>query len=305
MKIKLLLISLIFCFTASVSFAQFDKLVFQLGVGIVNPDKQLRGNNYIQYQNSYPYFNYNTMKWDTVYSPNGWAFVDSSLISKNLQAQTGFYINGTAKINIDKYETVRLIGSLSFSAFNAFQSAKSGFVPLLTYNGAYSQPLSYDYNASNFGIGLGIEIAPLSFTKLISPFINGTFNFNFLNSKLSRTTGPNDSTSINFTGFRLGLNIGAGIEFKVSPQFGIALGMKYDFGNLLLKNTDQAGLVEWGRTNASLNDDEGYYISNLYGALGDRYRGNIKSDSKQLNWSTFYVAVNFYPNIGKTTTTKK
>jgi hypothetical protein len=302
MKIKLLLTFLMLFFISSITYSQFDKFVFQLGAGIVNPDKQLRGNNYINYDSGpYIYQNPGDTTRNALYSPGGFAFVDSSLIAKNYGAKTGFYINGTAKINVDKYETFRLIGTLSYSAFNAFEGAKSGYTPLLTYSQAYLQPLSYDYNISNFGIGLGIEVAPLSFTKLVTPFINGTFDFNFFNAKLSRTTGPNDSTSISFDGFRMGLNLGAGIEFKVSDQFGFCLGAKYDFGNLLFKNTDQIGLVEWGRTNANINDDGGSYISNLYGALGDRYRANIKSDSKEMNWSSFYIAVNFYPNIKKTT----
>lgn len=307
MKIKILLSLILVLFLSSTTFAQFDKLVFQLGVGIVNPDKQLRGSNYINYfTGPYVYQNPGDTTHFYLYSPTGFAFVDSNFISTNYAAKTGFYINGTAKINVDKYETFRLIGTLSFSAFNAFEGAKSGYTPLLTTNPPYAltQPLSYDYNISNFGIGLGMEVAPLSFTKLVTPFVNATFDFNFFSAKLSRTTGPNDSTSINFDGFRLGLNLGAGLEFRVSDQFGFCLGAKYDFGNLLLKNTDRAGLVEWGRTNASINDEEGYYISNLYGALGDRFRGNIKSNSKEMNWATFYVAVNFYPDMGKKTPKK-
>lgn len=302
MKIKILLLALLLTFFASQTYAQFDKPVFQLGVGLVNPDKQLRGNDYISYFNNYYYQNPGDTAWYLLTSPTGFAMVDSNFLSKNYGAKTGFYINGTAKINVDKYETFRLVGGLSFSAFNSFQSTKSGYVPLLTYGGASSRPIEYDYSVSNFGIALGLEVAPLAFTKVVSPFVGANLTFNFLNAKLTRTTGPNDSTSIGFTDFRMGLNLNAGFEFRVNPQWGFVVGAKYDFGNLLFKNTDRAGLVEWGRTNASFNDEEGYYTSNLYGALGDRYRDNIKSDEKTINWATFYIGVNFYPSMK---TTKK
>ncbi len=306
MKNKILLFALLFTFLTTFSYAQFDKPVFQLGVGIVNPDMQLRGNDYINYSNPntpYYYWKYNPYPnpptWDSIFSPTGFAMVDSNFLSKNYGAKTGFYINGTAKINVDKYETFRLVGSLSFAVFNAFQSTKSGYIPLLTYGGAYSRPIDYDYSLNNFGIGLGLEVAPLAFTKVVSPFVGANLSFNFLNAKLSRTTGPNDSTTISFADFRMGVNLNAGLEFRVNPQWGIVLGAKYDFGNLLFKNTDRSGLIEWGRTNASFNDEQGYYTSNLYGAIGDRYRDNIKSDDKTINWATFYIGVNFYPDIKK------
>jgi len=303
MKIKLLLLAFVLMFFTSFSYAQFDKPAFQLGVGLVNPDKQLRGNDYISYFNNYYYQNPGDTAWYLLTSPTGFAMVDSNFLSKNYAAKTGFYINGTAKINVDKYDVLRLVGSLSFSSFNAFQSTKTGYVPLLTYSGASSRPIDYDYSLNNFGLALGIEVAPTAFTKVVSPFIGANLTFNFLNAKLSRTTGPNDSTSISFADFRMGMNLNAGLEFRVNPQWGFVLGAKYDFGNLLFKNTDRAGLVEWGRTNATFNDEEGYYTSNLYGALGDRYRANVKSDQKTINWATFYIGVNFYPSM-KTTPKK-
>lgn len=299
MKIKLLFIVLLFSFFVSQSYAQFDKPVFQLGIGLVNPDKQLRGNDYLNYTNMYIENRLGVI--DTLITNYQMALIDSSLFLKNMGAKTGFYINGTAKINVDKYETFRLVGSLSFSAFNAFQATKSGYTAVI---GSYlmQRPIDYDYSLNNFGIGLGVEVAPLAFTKVVSPFVGANLTFNFLNAKLTRTTGPNDSTSIGFTDFRMGLNLNAGLEFRVNPQWGFVLGAKYDFGNLLFKNTDRNGLLEWGRTNASFNDEQGNFISsNIYGPLGTAYREN-NNDEKTLNWATFYIGVNFYPSMK---TTKK
>lgn len=299
MKIKLLFIVLLLSFFASVSNAQFDKPVFQLGVGIVNPDMQLRGSgeDYLTYTNLY---HYKFMSYDTTFVlPYQMALIDSNLMTTNYGAKTGFYINGTAKINVDKYETFRLVGSLSFSVFNAFQPTKTGYIGVLTSSYIQQRPIDYDYSLSNFGIGLGLEVAPLAFTKVVSPFVGANLTFNFLNAKLSRTTGPSDSTSISFNDFRMGLNLNAGLEFRVNPQWGFVLGAKYDFGNLLFKNTDRNGLIEWGRTNASFNDETGYITSNIYDPLGAPYRNDMKTTSKTINWATFYIGVNFYPDMKK------
>ena len=150
---------------------------------------------------------------------------------------------------------------------NSFEGSKSGYTPVFTQSYIQQTPISYDYNFNNFGLGFGVEVAPLSFTKVISPFANAQFNFNFMSAKLSRTTGPGDSLTINFNDFRMGISLGAGIEFKVNPQWGIVVGAKYDFGNLLLKSNDRSGLIAWGRTNASINDGEGTYSANIYDPL--------------------------------------
>jgi hypothetical protein len=299
MKIKLLLLALVLTLFTSFSYAQFDKPAFQLGVGLVNPDMHMRGSDYLSYTNQFRYyssvFNIDT----TVTLPYQIALVDSSLFGRNMGAKTGFYINGTAKINVDKYDVFRLVGSLSFSAFNAFQTTKSGYIPVVTTSYIQQRAIDYDYSLNNFGLALGIEVAPTAFTKVVSPFVGANFTFNFINAKLSRTTGPNDSTSFNVTDFRMGLNLNAGLEFRVNPQWGFVLGAKYDFGNLLMKNIDRTGMYEWGRTNAAINDEEGYYTANIYDPLGLPYRSNVKNEAKTLNWATFYIGVNFYPSMKK------
>lgn len=302
---KSLLFIIIFILIAGSVKAQFDKPVFQFSAGITNPDKGLRGDSYVRYSNKYRYVNTPFNIDTTLTFPYEITYVDTNLISQNYGGQTGLYFAGTAKINVDKYEVVKLLGSLSFSTFNSFQTSKSGYIPVFNQSYIQQTPISYDYNFNNFGIGLGLEIAPLAFTKLISPFINGQFNFNFMSATLSRTTGPSDSSKISFSDFRMGVNIGAGIEFKVTPQWGFLMGVKYDFGNLLLKNTDRSSRVEWGRTNASINDDEGYYSANIYDPPGTPIRDNIKSAQKQINWATFYIGVNFYPNMSPSKPTKK
>lgn len=305
MKRKFLLLVILVTLFSDVTFAQFDKIVLQFGAGISNPDKGLRGNSYIRYSNQYRYVN-KPLNIDSTFTfPYEIAYVDTNLISNNYGAKTGLFFEGTAKINLDKYETVRLTGSLSYSTFNTFESSKSGFIPVFNQSYIQQTPISYDYFFGNFGAGLGVEVAPLSFTKLVSPFATAQFNFNFMHAKLSKTTGPSDSTSIAFSDFRMGVSLGAGIEFKVNPQWGFVLGARYDFGNLLLKSNDRSGSLDWGRTNASLNDEEGTYSANIYDPPGTPVRDNIKSKQKDINWSSFYIGFNFYPNVTGTGTKKK
>lgn len=299
MKKKLTVLFILFLIPLSGAFSQFDKFSFQLGAGITNPDKDLRGSNYIYYSNSYRYIN-RPLNIDTTFIlPFQAAFVDTSLIAKNYGAKTGFSIFGVGKLNLDKYETVRLIASLSFSTFNSFEGSKTGYIPVFTQNYIQQSPISYDYSFNNFGLGLGVEVAPLSFTKFLTPFVNGQFNFNFMSAQLVRTTSVIDSTKLQFSDFRMGFSLAAGLEFRITPQWGIVAAAKYDFGNLLLKNTDRASMIEWGNTNASINDAEGYFTSNIYDPPGTPVRDNIKSNEKVINWATFYIGVNFYPNVAK------
>jgi hypothetical protein len=94
----------------------------------------------------------------------------------------------------------------------------------------------------------------------------------------------------------MGLSFNAGLEYKISEKWGLILGAKYDMANLLLRNTDQSigGRTEWGRTNASINDEEGQIVSNLYNPiLGSQYEF-YRSKKKNVNFGTIYLGVNFY-----------
>ena len=90
MKTKFLFLAFVLTFFSSVTFAQFDKPAFQLGVGLVNPDMQMRGSDYISYSNQFRYYS-QVLGVDTTFIlPYQIALVDSSLFSKNMGAKTGF-----------------------------------------------------------------------------------------------------------------------------------------------------------------------------------------------------------------------
>lgn len=289
-KIILIVILALFAFTSK-GFSQFDQPSFQLGVGLALPLDQLKGDNFLS---TTTYNGFQVTQIDT-----------SNFLRSNYGAKTGFSVFGKAKINFDKFNILRGVGSVGFTSFNAFQPAQSGNYVFNYNNQVFLQPASYNYNLNAVTVGLGLEVAPTAFTSVVSPYFGGYISFNSFNAQLNRTENSYDTTRFQFSGFRIGVNLDAGLEFKINPQMGFALGFKYDFGNLLLKEKSSANISErydWGRTNGSLWDDGG----NFYANIGNQNGGLYSSQSKNMNWGTAYISVNFYPNaMNKTGSTKK
>ncbi len=280
----------LFAFTSK-GYSQFDQPSFQLGIGLALPLDQLKGDNFLS---STTYSGFQVTQIDTV-----------DFLRNHYGAKTGFSAFGKAKINFDKFNILRGVGSVGFTSFNAFQGAQSGNYVFNYNNQVFLQPASYNYSLTALSIGLGLEVAPTAFTSVVSPYFGGYITFNSFNAQLNRTENSYDTTRFQFSGFRIGANLDAGIEFKINPQMGFALGFKYDFGNLLLKEKSSANISErydWGRTNGSLWDDGG----NFYGNIGNQNGGLYSSQTKNMNWGTAYISVNFYPNaMNKTSKSKK
>ncbi len=278
-------------------FSQFDKPVLQIGIGLVEPFGDLKGTYY-----------------RNVYDNNtGFPLIapDSGLFSSHYGAKTGLYFYGKGKINFDKYNIFRAVGSISFSTFNTFEPVKNGnlerIVHIDTNTYVYPVPTTFNYSFNNFSFGLGLEIAPLAFTNVFSPYFGANMSFNTFSSKLSRTGNGIDTISFSSTGFRIGFNFDAGIEAKFTKNIGMVLGIKYDLGNVLLKNT-ASGITDaydWGSSNASLNDEEGQYFTSIQNPKlsSDLYLVNAKK--KNIDWGTIYLGVNIYFDTSKKKTTKK
>ncbi len=283
MKIKhLLFLFLIFIFADSLK-AQFDKPILQLGFGVSEPYNDLKGTYYT----------------NEVLGGYYVQTINPDFMTNNYGGKTGLDFFGKGKINFDAYSTVRGILSLNFNTFNTFESSKSGNIGVQVVNinnelDTLLTSISTNYTFNNFGIGLGLEIAPTSFTNLVSPYFGGAFSFNFMSGDLSRTENRVDTVSLTFSDFRMGVNFEAGIEAKVSKNIGIALGVKYDLGNLLLKNTNSgiADAIEYGKSNASMNDEEGRFFSSIYGPVLTSVRREVQAKTKEVNWGTIYLAVN-------------
>lgn len=292
--LKYFLLVLIF---SSVSYSQFDKTILQLGIGIIEPFGSTSKGTY--------YSNYRLGSINAL-------GIDTNFMRNNYGLKTGLGFFGKAKFNFDKYAITRGVLFASFNTFNTFEPSKSGNIGVEVINinnqiDTIPVSVNYSYTFNTFSFGLGFELAPTSFTSLVSPFVNANLSFNLMNGKLSRTENRVDSVSLSFSEFRIGVNFDAGIEFKVNKQFGVAFGIKYDLGNLLLKNTNSgiSDVIEWGKSNASLNDGEGNFYSTIYGPVLTSIRREVRSQKKDINWGTIYLAANIYLDKPKSTKTTK
>jgi hypothetical protein len=296
MKTKLFIIAVFLLFSTNL-FAQFDKPVLQVGLGLVEPYSDMKGTYYRNVQvGTGGYF---------LLAP------DTNLITNNYGAKTGLYFYGKGKINFDKYNITRAVASVSFSTFNSFEPTKKGFIgiPVRNINNEIDTFLSsaeFNYTFNNFSFGIGLEVSPLAFTNVLSPYFGANVTFNTFNANLTRTENRIDTNSISFTEFRIGANFDAGIEAKFSKKFGMVLGVKFDLGNLLLRSTSSglADRIEWGKSNAFLNDDEGYFFSSMYSPVISSINEMYTSKKKNINWGTIYIGVNIYFEKDKTTKKK-
>jgi hypothetical protein len=89
----------------------------------------------------------------------------------------------------------------------------------------------------------------------------------------------------------------------INNTIGVVVGAKYDLGNLILQETKRDGYIEWGSNDASLNDENGRYISNIYYPIGEGYN-YFESKPKKINWGTAYIGINFNPFYEPPTTKK-
>ena len=226
MKIlKYILLVLIF---SSVSYSQFDKTILQVGIGIIEPFGSTSKGTY--YSNL-------PLGQTTVLG------IDSNFMRNNYGLKTGLSFFGKAKFNFDKYTITRGVLFAAFNTFNTFEPSKSGNIGVQVINinnqlDTVLTSVNYSYTFNSFSFGLGFELAPTAFTSKVSPYFGGNISFNLFNGKLSRTENRVDSVTTSFSDFRIGVDFDAGLEFKINKQFGLALGVKFDLGNLLLKNTN-------------------------------------------------------------------
>lgn len=293
---QLRVVYLMLIFSAPVILSQFNQPVLQIGIGISEPFDELKGSSYLMNGN---YNNYQL------------TLIDSNLYKTHYGAQTGFHAFGSIKINFDKYNIVRGVGFIAYNGFNLFQTRKNGnqvYVNPNNPNDYFIAPQEYNYSFTAFSFGLGLELAPTSFTKIFSPFFGANISFNSLSSTLERSPNSIDTVRFTASGFRIGVDFNAGLEYKFSKMFGMALGIKYDLGNLLLRSTSNAStsdFYEWGRSNGDLNDDEGSFRSSLPNYLSNNFPQVYNGSKKNINWGTIYLAANIYFNTGKKKTTPK
>lgn len=299
MKFKLLsaTASILFLFVLTSNLcAQFNQPTLQIGIGITQPMGDMQGTYY-----------------DNVIVGNASLMaINKDFMTNNYGAKTGLFFFGKGKINFDKYSITRGILFAGFNTFNTFEPSKNGNigVRVLNINNTYDTILSsasFNYSFNNFQLGLGLEIAPTSFTNKISPYFGAAIAFNSFSGKISRTENRVDSVGFSFSEFRIGFTFDAGIEYQINKMIGLSLGAKYDLGNVLMKRTDGgiADRSEWGKTNASINDAAGTFYSSIYSPVLSSDVQQYQAKQKNIFWGSIYLAVNIHLGQSKTTTPPK
>ncbi len=147
-----------------------------------------------------------------------------------------------------------------------------------------------------FSIILGGEYAFLPKGQ-VNPFVGIDMPINFFSGdftfgqsvyvKGAQRTGPMDMKSET----RIGLTFDAGVDFKISKQFGIITGINYNIINLIGKGADNE--AEVGPNEIDLGDAEH--------VLDD----GTTSPSKTLTSFNGYLGVSFFFGAPKTTTMRK
>ncbi len=62
--------------------------------------------------------------------------------------------------------------------------------------------------------------------------------------------------------------------------------------------------IEYGKSNAYMNDENGRFYSTIYGPVLTSVRREVSSNKKEINWGTIYLGVNYSFNTPKTTKPK-
>src|SRR5258706_4986370 len=100
--------------------------------------------------------------------------INKDFLTNNYGAKTGFTIFGKGKINFDKYDIFRGTGTLGFSVFNTFESQRSGMIGVIIQNGSTYDTIpssaTFNYTFNSFHFGLWLEVTPLAFANVVSPY---------------------------------------------------------------------------------------------------------------------------------------
>lgn len=147
-------------------------------------------------------------------------------IAKNPQPyymKNGFNLGGIFKYYVDKKNTIGLTLSGVYNGFSSGDVAVTGGTGKVKMN--------------FFQIGLGGEYL-FSVKGKIKPFVGVDLTGNFISGKQTFTpTSGTASESTLKSATRFGFNVGAGVNFNVAPQIDLVVGAKYQFFNIIGKDS--------------------------------------------------------------------
>lgn len=191
-------------------------------------------------------------------------------IGENFGVRQGFGALVLGKIPVAEEGSIRatIIGS-----FNYF------------YNNSLSSPVSSDgkvrYYVSTLGFGLEDSFTP---GYKIKPYIAGAVLLDIINGSISYTDTNYQSVNIKIKPtFRIGVNVGTGIEYLINKKTGLNFGVNLTCSNLLIKSSSPSS----DPNNIPLRDKK---LDNPIPFSG----------YKQFLFISFYAGVNLYFGITET-----
>lgn len=215
---------------------------------------------------------------------SGISFIDTNFIRNNYGTSTGVSITGSLKFPLDQRGILSGMLMGSYGYFNAFKQSVIG----TTIQNNITVPVTFDKRFSTTTFGFGIEISPLSGSK-ISPYINTNLTLNILSLSVTR---DNFSPALFSDAFRVGLLSNAGIQINLNQEYSVIVSGSYHLANMLLKSHSE-GLnerLEFNRSSLPINDEEGTFYTNL--SNPNFFPSSVSGSTKNINWWSLNIGLN-------------
>lgn len=164
--------------------------------------------------------------------------------------KNGFNIGGAAKYDLDKKGYFQAASSI---VYNIFYNSNEQVFQGTTLSSKLRM------NILSINIGGQYNFMP---KKQINPFVNIDLTNNFFSGSTTVSPSANvnnpdstfTSTSNLKSAYRLGLQLGAGVDIAINDKIGILIGANYDIANLIGKSNDS---LSTSTLEYSLNDKDG------------------------------------------------
>lgn len=169
------------------------------------------------------------------------------------------------KIPIRKRSPLSIKGGVAFNIFSQSKEYIEG-----------TGSVTVDLKQSLFVISLGSDYDFGGRKSKIKPFLSAEISGNFFAGSYSENyVDSTESLSLNPV-FRLGINAGAGLDFKLHHNIGFLVGAKYSIANIIGKN-----YKDDTRTKYNLND-------------AGHSKNNISIPSRTITYLQIYGGLSFY-----------
>lgn len=164
----------------------------------------------------------------------------------NADSNTYFLKNGinfglNVKHSPFKDKKLKIVGGISYNSFSRDREYPD-----------WENPVNIELRQRIFTVSLGAEFQYFTRTSRVNPFAGFELTANLFSGSYTENYYVGDPNILTLKpASRLGIQLGAGIDFALGKRLGVVTGFKYNFANLIGKNTTGDTGKEYG-----LNDKE-------------------------------------------------